>query len=96
MVEILDAYVDTQFGVLQVVAQVTNFSEDGGKCTATFNGGGKTVSVTGNAESNAANTQCSPIEISLSGLPKGSGVVTVTYDSSTKHGVSSSSAVTIQ
>jgi hypothetical protein len=95
-VEIMDAYVDTANGILQVVAQVTNFSQDGGKCTATFNGGGKTVSVTGTAESNAANTQCRPIEISLTGLPKGAGVVTVTYDSDTKHGVSSSTAVNIQ
>lgn len=96
VVEIIDVYLDSANGVLSVVAQVTNFSEDGGKCTATFNGGGKTISVIGTAESNAANTQCRPIDISLSGLPKGAGVVTVTYDSATKHGISSSTAVTIQ
>jgi hypothetical protein len=95
-VEVIDAFVDTANGVIMVVAQVTNFSEDGGTCKATFNGGGKTVSLTGQAESNAANTQCRPIEIPLGGLPKGSGVVTVSYESATKYGVSSSVAVVIE
>jgi hypothetical protein len=81
---------------LVVIAQVTNFSEDGGTCKATFNGGGKTVSLTGSAESNAANTQCRPIEIPLGGLPKGAGVVTVSYESATKYGTSTSFAVTIE
>lgn len=95
-VEIMDAYADTANGILVVIAQVTNFSEDGGTCTATFNGGGKTVSLTGSAESNAANTQCRPIEIPLGGLPKGAGVVTVSYESATKYGTSTSFAVTIE
>ena len=95
-VEIMDSYVDSANGVLQVIAQVTNFSEDGGKCILTFNGGGKTSTITVTAESNAANTQCHPMEIPLSGLPKGSGVITVTYDSSKYHGISSSTPVTIQ
>lgn len=95
-VEIMDAYVDTPNGILQVIAAVTNFSEDGGTCTASFNGGGKTVSVSTKAESNAANTQCKPIEIPLGGLPRGAGVVTVTYDSAKKHGISPSVAVTIE
>ena len=94
-VEIMDAYVDAGNGVISVIGQVTNFSEDGGTCTAVFNGGGKTVSVTAAAESNAANTQCRPLDIKLSGLPKGAGVVTVTYDSAKNHGVSKATAVTI-
>jgi len=96
VVEIMDAYVDTPNGILQVIAQVTNFSEDGGTCTLTFTGGGKTVTVSAQAESNAANTQCRPLEIALGQLPKGAGSVTVTYDSETKHGVSTASPVTIQ
>ena len=95
-VEIMDAYVDTPNGILQVIAQITNFSEDGGTCTLTFTGGGKTATVSGKAESNAANTQCAPLELALGQLPRGSGSVTVTYDSATKHGVSPASAVTIQ
>jgi len=94
-VEIMDAYVDSPNGIILVVGQVTNFSEDGGTCTATFNGGGKTVTVSATAESNASNTQCRPLEINLSGLPKGAGVITVTYDSTKNHGVSKATAVTI-
>ena len=95
VVEIMDASVYQQDGIIQVVAQITNFSEDGGVCTATFTGGGKSVSVSAKAESNAANTQCHPLEINLGGIPSGSGSVSVTYDSATKHGVSSAQAVTI-
>ena len=94
-VEIMDAYVDAGNGIISVIGQVTNFSEDGGTCTATFNGGGKTATISAAAESNAANTQCRPLEIKLSGLPKGAGVVTVTYDSAKNHGVSKATAVTI-
>jgi len=94
-VEITDSSVYAQDGIIQVIAQITNFSEDGGNCTATFTGGGKTVSVSAKAESNAANTQCHPLEINLGGLPSGAGSVTVTYDSTNKHGVSSAEPVTI-
>jgi hypothetical protein len=95
-VEIMDAYVDTANGVLQVVAQVTNFSEEGGTCTATFEGGGKKATVSVTAESNAANTQCRTMEIALGGLPKGAGTVTVSYDSAAHAGTSSPSSVIIQ
>jgi hypothetical protein len=95
-VEIMDAYVDTQGGVLVVVAQITNFSEDGGSCIATFTGAGKSSSVTVSAESNAANTQCRTMEIPLGGLATGLGVVTVKYDSTLHSGVSTETSVTIQ
>jgi hypothetical protein len=95
-VEIMDAYADTQGGVLLVVAQITNFSEDGGTCTATFTGGGKSSSVTVSAESNAANTQCRTMEIPLGVLAKGMGVVTVKYDSTLHSGISTEASVTIQ
>jgi hypothetical protein len=95
-VEIMDAYADTQGGVLLVVAKITNFSEDGGTCTATFTGGGKSSSVTVGAESNAANTQCRTMEIPLGVLAKGMGVVTVKYDSTLHSGISTETSVTIQ
>jgi len=95
-VEIMDAYVDTQNGVLQIIAQVTNFSEDGGTCQATFEGSGKKATVSVKAESNAANTQCRTMEIALGGLPKGAGTVTVSYDSATHAGTSSQTSVIIQ
>ena len=95
-VEILDAYVDTPNGIVQVIASANNFSEDGGTCTATFNGGGKTVKSSTTAESNASNTQCKPIEIPLGGLPKGAGVITVRYESKNYDGTSKSVAVNIE
>lgn len=94
-VEILDASVDTANGVIQVIAQVTNFSEDGGTCTATFTSGSKKVTVSAPAESNAANTQCRPISITTGGLPAGIGSVTVSYESTKYYGVSAPSSVTI-
>jgi len=94
-VEIVDAYVDSPNGVIQVIAQISNFSEDGGTCTATFTSGSKTVKVSQTAESNAANTQCHPMEINLGGLPAGQGSITVTYESTKYYGVSAPSSVTI-
>lgn len=94
-VEIMDAYVDSQNGVLQIVAQITNFSEDGGTCTATFTGGNKSESVTVNAESNAANTQCRMMEIALGALSSGSGTVKVKYDSTAHTGLSTETSVII-
>jgi hypothetical protein len=91
----MDAYVDVQGGVLQVVAQITNFSEDGGTCTATFTGGGKSTSATVSSESNAANTQCKTMEIPLGVLAKGAGVVTVKYDSAVHSGLSTGYSVVI-
>jgi hypothetical protein len=81
--------------VLQIVAQITNFSEDGGTCTATFTGGGKSTSVTVNAESNAANTQCRMMELALGTLAPGSGTVKVKYDSTAHAGVSAETSVII-
>lgn len=94
-VEIMDAYVDSQNGVLQVVAQITNFSEDAGTCTATFTSGDKSTSVTVNAESNAANTQCRMMEIPLGSLARGIGTVKVKYDSAAHSGTSTETSVTI-
>lgn len=94
-VEIVDAYVDSPNGVIQVIAQISNFSEDGGTCTATFTSGSKTVKVSQPAESNATNTQCHPMEINLGGLPAGQGSITVTYESTKYYGVSAPSSVTI-
>ncbi len=94
-VEIMDAYVDSQNGVLQIVAQITNFSEDGGTCTATFTGGNKSESVTVNAESNAANTQCRMMELPLGVLAQGTGTVKVKYDSTARAGTSAETTVTI-
>lgn len=95
IVEVIYAFVDSPNGVIQVIAQISNVSEDGGTCTATFTSGSKTVKVTQPAESNAASTQCHPLEINLGGLPAGEGSITVTYESKKYFGVSAISSVTI-
>ena len=91
----VDSGVDSAGGVIFAVAEVTNVVEDGGLCTLTFIGAGKTKTITGKAESNATDTQCHPLELSLSGLPKGAGLITITYNSATHVGTSAAVAVTI-
>jgi len=81
----VDSGVDAAGGVIFAVAEVTNVVEDGGLCTLTFIGAGKTKTV----------TQCHPLELSLVGLPKGAGLITVTYNSPTHIGTSAAVAVTI-
>ncbi|MFM6966769.1 MAG: hypothetical protein ACKOWI_05350, partial [Rhodoluna sp.] len=91
----VDSGVDTAGGVIYGVGEITNVVEDGGTCTLNFIGAGKTKSITGKAESNATDTQCHPLELSLSGLPKGAGLITISYDSPTHVGTSTAVAVTI-
>jgi hypothetical protein len=40
-------------------------------------------------------TQCHPLELSMAGLPKGAGLITVTYDSPTHSGTSTAVGVVI-
>jgi len=89
------ANVDAPAGFLSVVAQVTNFNEDGGTCTLTVQAGNQSKTMSVKAESNVTTTQCFPMEISLSGLPKGTALVTVTYESAAHFGVSAGRSVLI-
>lgn len=89
------ANVDATAGFLSVVAQVTNFNEDGGTCTLTVQAGNQSKTMSVKAESNVTTTQCFPMEISLSGLPKGTALVTVTYESAAHYGVSAGRSVLI-
>ena len=89
------ANVDATAGFVSVVAQVTNFNEDGGTCTLTIQAGSKSKTMSVKAESNVTTTQCFPMEISLSGLPKGTALVTVTYESAAHFGVSAGRSVLI-
>jgi hypothetical protein len=91
----VDSGVDAAGGVIFAVAEVTNVVEDGGTCTLTFIGAGKTKAISGKAEANATDTQCHPLELSLAGLPKGAGLITVSYSSDTHSGTSTAIAVTI-
>lgn len=94
-VSIDQATVDATAGVVSVVAQVTNFNEDGGTCTLTIQAGTQSKTMSVKAESNVTTTQCFPMELSLSGLPKGTALITVTYDSAAHFGTSAGRSVLI-
>jgi PBP1b-binding outer membrane lipoprotein LpoB len=87
--------VDATAGYLSVVAEVTNFNEDGGTCTLTVQAGNQSKTMSVKAEANVTTTQCFPMEISLSGLPKGTALVTVTYESAAHFGVSAGQSAVI-
>lgn len=94
-VDVLMAVVDEELGVLTVVAQIPNINESDGTCTVKFLGGSveKTMEVA--AEPSSGYTQCFPIELPLSDLPSGNGVVTVTYESERHIGESAATSVVI-
>jgi hypothetical protein len=94
-VNFLDSGVDAASGVIYAVASVSSVVQDGGLCTLTFIGAGKTKTVTGKAEANVTSTQCHPLELSIAGLPKGAGLITMTYDSPTHSGTSTAVGVVI-
>jgi hypothetical protein len=67
---------------LLVVAEIVNFAESTGTCTVSFVSGGVSIAeVSAEAEANVTTTQCFPMRLLLSKLPKGMGVVVVSYDS---------------
>jgi hypothetical protein len=94
-VSLIDMGVDAGAGSLYVVAEVLNATEDGGKCTITFKSGTSTKTVAVKAEANAVTTQCFPAYLPITGLPKGKGIVTITYESEKFYGTSDSYGVTI-
>jgi hypothetical protein len=75
-------YSDASGGVLNVVAEVSNFAEDGGSCTLSYyKGATATVLGTVKAERNVTSTQCFPFNIDLASVPKGDLELTVSYSS---------------
>ena len=94
-INLIETMVDSSAGTILVVAEVLNAVENGGKCVITFTSGSVTKSVSVKAEANASSTQCFPGYLPISGLPKGKGNVTVTYESDKFLGTSESFAVTI-
>ena len=93
---IIQSNLDSTVGVIDVVAEVTNVSEDGGRCTLTITAGAATKTQTVKAESNVDGTQCFPMEITLMGLPKGPATFKVSYTSAGYSGSTGPQAVTIQ
>lgn len=94
-VVILMAVAEPDLGVLTVVAQIPNLSETGGTCTMRFLGNNIEKKLQVKAEPSSAYTQCFPIEFPLAELPRGNGVVTVTYESERHSGVSAATSVVI-
>jgi predicted small lipoprotein YifL len=73
-------YSDASGGRLNVVAEVSNFAEDGGSCTLNYyKGTTATVLGTVQAERNVTTTQCFPFDIDLASVPKGALQLTVSY-----------------
>lgn len=94
-VEIYSAMVYQDEGLLEVIAQGLGFVEDGGSCTLRFISGDQEKSITVQSGSSSDYTQCSPIDLPLSGLPSGTGVVTVSYESANHTGISDPVSVVI-
>lgn len=74
--------VDAAAGNLLVIGEIINVAESGGKCTVTFYSGNTPLAQQSvSAEINVSTTQCFPVQIPLSKLPKGTGQVVVSYES---------------
>jgi len=86
---------DPSANAVFVVAEMLSAAENGGKCTVKFTSGSVTKSVSVKAEANATTTQCFPAYIPATGLPKGKGTVTITYESPTYAGTSQAFGVVI-
>ena len=81
---------------LVIIGEVTNFAEDGGECIYTFYSGNTPIVLERvPAEHNVTTTQCFPLNVSLSRLPKGIVEATVGYESEMYEGVSPRSEVII-
>jgi hypothetical protein len=89
-------YTDTSAGVLNVVAEVNNFAEDGGSCTLSYyQGTTATAIATVKAERNVTSTQCFPFNVSFSAVPKGTLSLSVSYKSDNHVGESQKFEVVI-
>jgi hypothetical protein len=92
---VADSGIDASLGAIFAVVEVTNVAENGGTCSLSFTGVGTTKTVTAKAEANVNRTECYPLRISLAGLPKGAGFLTVTYESESSFGQSKSIGVVV-
>jgi hypothetical protein len=81
---------------IQVVGEVLNFAENGGECIVTFYSENTPVVLERvPAEANVSTTQCFPLTISLSRLPKGKIDLVVSYESERYEGQSEVTEVVI-
>jgi hypothetical protein len=81
---------------IQVVGEVVNFAEDGGECIITFYADNAPVVIERvPAEHNVSTTQCFPLTVGLSRLPKGAVDVVISYESARYEGQSEITEVII-
>jgi hypothetical protein len=89
-------YWEISQGSLMVIGEITNVFETSGTCVISFySGESLVVEERVKAEANISSMQCFPVNIALSKLPKGSGFVTVGYESDSFEGSSEKFEVTI-
>jgi hypothetical protein len=96
-VVVFDAGLDTSGSAPMIfaMADIANFAEAGGKCILTFTGSGVTKSVEVTGLDNVNRTQCPLMQMPAKGLPKGAGILTVQYVSTTHAGIAPSVSVVI-
>jgi hypothetical protein len=81
---------------IQVVGEVVNFAEAGGECIITFYADNVPIVMERvPAEPNVSTTQCFPLTVGLSRLPKGAVDVVVAYESARYEGQSEITEVII-
>lgn len=81
---------------IQIVGEVMNFAEGGGECIITFYSKNTAIVMERvPAEPNVSTTQCFPLTVGLSRLPKGAVDVVVSYESARYEGQSEITEVII-
>jgi hypothetical protein len=81
---------------IQVVGEIMNFAESGGECIITFYAENTPVVMERvPAEANVSTTQCFPLTVGLSRLPKGAVDIVVSYESERYQGQSEATEVII-
>ena len=81
---------------IQIVGEVMNFAENGGECIVTFYSKDTAVVMERvPAEANVSTTQCFPLTVGLSRLPKGAVDVVISYESARYEGQSEITEVMI-
>ena len=80
---------------IDVIAEVLNLSEDGGRCTLVVSQAGTKRSAAVGAESNVVSSQCFPMHIEIDGFSSGAATFTVSYSSDTAKGISAVAQVDI-
>ena len=82
-------YWEVSQGSLLVIGEIPNVFETSGTCVISFYSGESLVlEERAKAEPNISSMQCFPVNIAVSKLPKGSGFVTVGYESDSFEGSS--------